>query len=382
MRILAVDIGTGTQDILLYDSDIELENCFKLVLPSPTMILHRRLKKAARQGQPVLLAGVTMGGGPSQWGVEALLQKDIPLYATPAAARSFNDDLEAVAGMGVRVVDEHEARRLPADVLRLEMRDFDLAAITSAFAAFGVSLDGLAAAAVAVFDHGNAPPGISDRQFRFDYLDRRIRAVNRLSAFAYPAGDIPASMTRMAAIRVSAAGLDAPLVLMDTAPAAVLGACCDPAVDRPRLLVTNIGNFHTLAFRLGPEGIEGVFEHHTGLLDKQSLEELILRLADGSLRHADVFEQDGHGARVYSTQPFDLSEGDYGIVLTGPRRAMLTGSTLRPRLAAPFGDMMLAGCVGLVAACADVLPELAGSIRASLSGKSAAGRPPWEVEAD
>ncbi|NTU41966.1 MAG: DUF1786 domain-containing protein, partial [Nitrospirales bacterium] len=66
--------------------------------------------------------------------------------------------------------------------------------------------------------------------------------------------------TRLQAVATSARGDTGypdgvPLVVMDTAPAAVLGACCDPAVARPRLLVTNIGNFHTLAFRLGPEGI-------------------------------------------------------------------------------------------------------------------------------
>ncbi|GIV97298.1 MAG: hypothetical protein KatS3mg057_1955 [Herpetosiphonaceae bacterium] len=33
MRILAVDIGTGTQDILLFDSDQPLENNFQLIAP-------------------------------------------------------------------------------------------------------------------------------------------------------------------------------------------------------------------------------------------------------------------------------------------------------------------------------------------------------------
>ncbi len=78
-------------------------------------------------------------------------------------------------------------------MLRLELRDFDFPAIARALEVFGVSLDGLAAVAVAVFDHGNSPPGYSDRQFRFDYLDERIRAENRLSAFAYRAGEIPPS---------------------------------------------------------------------------------------------------------------------------------------------------------------------------------------------
>jgi uncharacterized protein (DUF1786 family) len=113
--------------------------------------------------------------------------------------------------------------------------------------------------AVAVFDHGDSPPGYSDRQFRFDYLDERIQAENRLSAFAYPAGQVPAIMTRLQAVVASAGDVDAPLVVMDTAPAAVLGATFDPRVaGRSRVLIANVGNFHTLAFRLGPSGIEGV----------------------------------------------------------------------------------------------------------------------------
>ncbi|MGW8252015.1 MAG: DUF1786 family protein, partial [Anaerolineales bacterium] len=139
------------------------------------------------------------------------------MYATPDAARSFNDDLEAVREMGIQILSEDEARRLPADVLRLELRDFDFHAIARSLGEFGVALDDLAAVAVAVFDHGNAPPDISDRQFRFDYLDERIRAENRLSAFAYPAGEVPEIMTRLQAVVASAEGVDAPLVVMDTA---------------------------------------------------------------------------------------------------------------------------------------------------------------------
>jgi len=40
MRILTVDVGTGTQDVFLYDSSLDLENGYKLVLPSPTMLVH------------------------------------------------------------------------------------------------------------------------------------------------------------------------------------------------------------------------------------------------------------------------------------------------------------------------------------------------------
>lgn len=385
MKILTIDVGTGTQDIFLYDSRLDLENGFKLIMPSPTMIINRRLKQAARQRQAVLLSGVTMGGGPSQWAAEELLRQGLPVYATPTAARSFNDDLQAVQSMGIHVVGEDEAQRLPVSVLRLELRDFDFGTIARAFEQFGVSLDGLAAIAVAVFDHGDAPAEISDRQFRFDYLDQRIRAENRLSAFAYLAADIPPIMTRLQAVAQSArldpspALENVPLLVMDTAPAAVLGATFDPQVSaRPRLLVANVGNFHTLAFRLGPSGIEGLFEHHTGLLDLPRLEVLLCSLADGSLKHADVFDDHGHGALIYYPEPLSLAQTGYGVVVTGPRRNLLRGSSLHPYFAVPFGDMMISGCFGLLAAVADRLPELGGPIWSSLRG-AAVSAAPWDA---
>ena len=380
MQILTVDIGTGTQDIFLYDARLDLENGLKLVVPSPTMIVRQQIQGATRRGEAVLLTGVTMGGGPSSWAAEDHLRAGLPVYATPEAARSFNDDLQAVAEMGVLVIGEDEALRLPESIRRLELRDFDFAAIRRALESFGVRLDRLAAVAVAVFDHGDSPTGYSDRQFRFDYLDERIRSENRLSAFAYRAEETPAIMTRLRAVVQSASGLEAPLVVMDTAPAAVLGATFDSQVgSRERVLVANVGNFHTLAFRLGPGGIEGVFEHHTGLIDLPRLEALLVSLADGGLKHADVFDDHGHGALIYEPQPSRLEGDEFGVAVTGPRRGLMRGSRLRPYFAVPFGDVMISGCFGLLAATADVLPELGEPIRASLRGAGGSGTPPWEV---
>lgn len=385
MKILAVDVGTGTQDIFLYDSQLDLENGLKLIVPSPTMIVRRKIQGATRRGEPVLLTGVIMGGGPNSWAAEGHINAGLPLYATPSAARSFNDDLDKVQEMGVQLVSEDEAARLPQEVRRIELRDFDFPAIASAFASFGVSLDSLDAVAVAVFDHGDAPPDVSDRQFRFDYLNARIRAENRLSAFAYLADQIPPIMTRLQAVAQSARQSalpvlgNIPLVVMDTAPAAVLGVTFDPVVRaRARVMIANVGNFHTLAFRLGPGGIEGVFEHHTGFLDQPKLDRLLRRLAEGDLTHADVFGDHGHGALVYEGRPLPLDEDSFGVVVTGPRRSLMRGSPLRPYFAVPFGDMMIAGCFGLLAATADLLPHLGDTIRASLQGAST-GAAPWDA---
>jgi uncharacterized protein (DUF1786 family) len=396
MKILTIDIGTGTQDIFLYDSRLDIENGLKLVLPSPTMIIHSRIQEATRRRQPVLLTGVMMGGGPSAWAVEAHLKSGLPVYATSEAARTLNDELEKVEKLGVRVVSEEEAAQLARSTLTLELRDLDLPAIWSAFNQFGVTLKDLSAVAVAVFDHGNAPPGVSDRQFRFDYLDERIRSRvsegwnNPLSAFACLREDIPAIMTRLQAVASSAAALECPLVVMDTAPAAVLGATFDPVVAASKQkIIANVGNFHTLAFRIGDADdgsgicIEGLFEHHTGEIDLNKLESLLRRLADGTLKHQDVFDDMGHGALVYESLPLRFGQEAFDVIVTGPRRSIFTQKkspgSLRPYFATPFGDMMLTGNIGLLAATADVLPELAGSIFNSLTGEGGRGSAPWDT---
>ncbi|MCS7251303.1 MAG: DUF1786 family protein, partial [Thermoflexus sp.] len=173
MKILCVDIGTGTQDILLYDSRRELENAYQLILPSPTIRIAQAIRQATRERRPILLTGVTMGGGPCHWAAEDHLRMGLPVYATPEAARTFNDDLDVVQAMGVRILGEDEAARMDERAVRLVLRDFDWDALRQAFAAFDIPLrlDGIA---VAVFDHGAAPPGYSDRKFRFDYLTRQL----------------------------------------------------------------------------------------------------------------------------------------------------------------------------------------------------------------
>jgi uncharacterized protein (DUF1786 family) len=379
MQILTIDIGTGTQDIYLFRSGIALENGFKLVMPSPTMMVRKKIQASTNRGIGILLTGVMMGGGPCQWAAEEHIKAGLPLYALPDSARTFNDDLDWVErDMGVRVVSQDEAKRLN-DVEQIQMRDFDYSNIATAFKSFGISLEP-DAVAVAVFDHGAAPPDVSDRQFRFDYLKERILSENRLTAFAYPADEVPEIMTRMQAIVQTADEFDCPLIIMDTAPAAITGATLDSNIRYvERLIVANVGNFHTLAFKLGLSGIEGVFEHHTGLIDQQHLEELLIALADGTLKHEQVYGDQGHGALIIHPEPYLLESGEFGVVVTGPRRTMMKGSALRPYFAVPFGDMMMAGCFGLLVAVADLLPEASSSIHEALSGVNDSITP-WDYE--
>lgn len=376
LRVLAVDVGTGTQDILLFEDGRTIENCLQMVMPSPTMIVAERIQRATTARRPVLLTGRIMGGGPAAWAARDHAQAGLPCYATPDAARTLDDDLTQVEAQGLRVVDEEEARRLLAagdeHLVHILLRDFDAAALSSALAAFGVD-PAVDLVAVAAFDHGAAPPGYSDRRFRFEFIEAAVRAWPDPLAFAYRAAELPQELTRLAAVAADAAhypsatGTAPTVVVMDTGAAAVAGAREDPAVHTHEdCLIANVGNFHTLAFHVRSGRIVALFEHHTGLLDRPKLEEYLRALAAGTLDNATIFADSGHGALSLAPAPAAAAGDACGsmpfLVVTGPRRELLRGSALRPYEAVPHGDMMLTGCFGLLRAVAALHPEHAAAI--------------------
>jgi uncharacterized protein (DUF1786 family) len=116
-----------------------------------------------------------------------------------------------------------------------------------------------------------------------------------------------------------------------------------------------------------------VFEHHTGEISLEQLEGFLDQLAEGSLTHAHIFESNGHGALLFEDKPIppDLRY----VAVTGPRRGLLRHSRHRPYFATPFGDMMLAGCYGLVRAYGDVVPEAREVIERALAGSD--GKALW-----
>lgn len=382
LRILAVDIGTGTQDILLFDNRASIENCLRLIMPSPTVIVAQRIARATAAGRPVLLTGHIMGGGPCGWAARDHAQAGFACYATADAARTLDDDLSAVEAQGLQIIADDDIAQMQARegtrLVSLEMRDFDSASIRAAFAAFGVDT-AVDAVAVAAFDHGAAPPGVSDRRFRFDAIAERVRQRSDALAFAYPRDTIPADLTRLTAVAADAARYTtdpdagtadtsaAPVFVMDTGAAALAGALEDQRVrEQDAALVANVGNFHTLAFHLYHGAITSLFEHHTGLLDQPKLEGYLRRLAGGTISNEEVFDDSGHGALVLATHASDPTARVPFLAVTGPRRELLRGSALSPYEAVPHGDMMLAGCFGLLRATAALDPSFTSAIEATL----------------
>ena len=361
MRALAIDIGTGTQDILLWDTAGPVENAIQLVMPSPTARVAKLVRRATERGRPLALSGTIMGGGPCHWAVNDHLAAGYRVWATEAAARTFNDDLEAVRSeMGIEIVGEDEIAAL-RNAEHITMRDLDLEALASACRAFGVELE-YDVLAAAVFDHGNAPPEVSDRRFRFDYLTSRLADGGWLTDLGFERAAIPGEMTRLQAV-ASTAPAEVPLLVMDTAPAAVLGALEDRRLgEQEELIVANVGNFHALAFHLAGRTIRGLFEHHTGEVTARQLWGYIERLAAGTITNDEIFGTQGHGALVLDPQPAEQAF----VATTGPRQGML-GAVAAPYRAVPHGAMMQAGCFGLLRAVAAHMPQFREEIEAGLA---------------
>lgn len=358
MQILAIDMGTGTQDILLFDPEKPVENNVKMVLPSATQVAATRIRRAARQRRAIVLTGVVAGGGPCSWAAEEFLAAGGTAFATPDAAQTFNDDLDEVRAMGIRIVSEDEARNLDAD--RIELRDLDLDAVRVALSAFEVPVefDGIA---IGCLDHGAAPPGVSDRLFRFDHLRRVVERRNDLLAFATAPGDLPPYLTRARAMAASADG-EAPVAFMDTGPAAALGALHDERVAASaETVVLNLGNMHLLGFHLRGRRIASLYEHHTGEVTSGQIVRFTGRMAEGTLQHAEIFDSKGHGA-LAADRSLVRPGLPAMVAATGPQREKIRSTGLQPYFAAPYGDMMISGCFGLVRAFAEIYPESAAAV--------------------
>ena len=332
-RILAIDIGAGTMDVLLHDPAQPMENAVQLVLPSATSIVGRRIENARRAGKPVFLHGNLMGGYHTTNAVWKHLEAGLAVYATERAARTVHDDLDLLTRRGVQLLDS-----APTDAVAIELRDLDLAKLAKVLGTYDITIP--QTIAVAAQDHGFSPKS-SNRLFRFEHWRRFLVPGSTLVDHIWSTP--PEYMTRLLAIQDDAPGA----IVADTGPVAVLGALEDERVaaeaERGACIV-NIGNQHTLALLVRGEELFGVMEHHTESMNTEKLERLVARLIAGTITHDEVFDDDGHGALVLDeyrdADPYSF------VAVTGPNRAL--AKPLGWYFAAPHGAMMLSGCFGLV----------------------------------
>jgi uncharacterized protein (DUF1786 family) len=349
-RTLAIDVGTGTADVLLTVPGEPLENAVKLVVPSRTQVVAAQIREATRRRQTVLFSGSVMGGGPDGAAMKDHLAAGLAFVATEEAALTFADDLDKVRARGARVVGdgalaELRARLPEGTAADIGAGDLDPARLRAALELLGVQ-PAFDAVAVAVQDHGYNPGG-SNRVFRFAFWREAVRESRPLRDLFYDARDAPPEFTRMRAAAAYARELAGagPALVGDTGPAALYGAL--PAGVTDAVLV-NVGNGHTICVVARDERLAGVFEHHTRRLDGPRLDACLRRFLAGDLGDEEVREDGGHGAVLG-----DVDTAGLPLIVTGPRRELLAGSGLPLEFAAPHGDMMLTGCYGLLRALAD-----------------------------
>ncbi len=335
MRILAIDIGAGTQDILLFDSEKKIENCTSLVLPTPSRILAERLKKI--EGD-LYVYGDTIGGGSLTRAIVSHLKKGYQVAMDESSAYSIRNDLDEVRSMGIEVGGKPASGHFH----ELEIREIDLDLLRHFLTQFGEDFK-FDVIAIAVQDHGVAPQGVSDRTFRFDRMEAMLRKDNRPESFHFIEGSVPDCYLRMkSAVKAVRRISSSPILVMDTSFSAILG-CMDER-EGPSLVV-NVGNGHTIAALLINGKIEGLYEHHTHELTPEKLENHLRLFFRGELNRQEIYEDNGHG--VITLTPF---LGDAPVRVTGPNRDLFKETSLQFTYAAPGGNTMMTGPMGLVKA--------------------------------
>ena len=335
--ILAIDVGSGTQDILVWRSGQRIENCPKLILPSPTTIIARQMREATKRGHHLFLTGHTMGGGPSTKAVREHIKAGLKVFALEQPALTFHDRIDKVVAMGIEIV----ARKPSNEPLtQLEMGDLNLPAIEQALQLFHEPMPGTVA--VAVQDHGFSPD-MSNRVFRFEQWKKLLGSGDSLTSLIYEKP--PDHLTRMKAVSDTNPGT----LLMDTGASAIVGALEDAWVaekSREGVILINIGNEHILAALVKNEKVWGVYEHHTSLMTPEKLALHLERLRHEDLPNQEILDEMGHGCHIIPGAGRESTFSPVGI--TGPNRERF--ASLGGHMAAPFGDMMLTGCFGLVKA--------------------------------
>lgn len=350
MKVLAIDIGAGTEDVLLYDDEkSSIENCIKMVLPSPCQIYAEKVNVATQHRKNLFVKGDTVGGGPLSHALKQHVEAGLRVYMTEDAAYTVRNSLNQVKALGIEVVPDSGPENFEGQTLVLE--EVNINKICEFLRCFGETCSDIDFVAVAVQDHGVFPEETSNRRFRINQMKELLEKNPQPEAFAFRENEVPPCYPRMkSAVRAAKRQLpDAKVLVMDTSPDAILGCLMDSAVaDADPVLAVNAGNGHTMAALIVKCEVTAVLEHHTRLLDPKRMEQLLRDFADGKLSDEAVFEDSGHGM-FYLKKPPGFSALEM-VVVTGPNRNILAKTGLDVHFATPGGDVMMSGPAGLVAA--------------------------------
>ena len=104
MKILALDIGAGTEDVLLYDDAKEnVENCIKLILPSPSQLFATKIREATQLHRDVLIKGDIIGGGVFTSSLKKHIKAGYRVVMFANAAYTVRNNLDDVRALGITI---------------------------------------------------------------------------------------------------------------------------------------------------------------------------------------------------------------------------------------------------------------------------------------
>jgi uncharacterized protein (DUF1786 family) len=342
LKAILIDIGSGTRDILLHCHADNLENNPKIVAPTASHKLAKLIKQANKD---LKIAGYTMGGGPLAQSLCDHLKKGFKIEIEERPAFTIRNNLEQVKQNGFSIVKSIQTPDFFFDEVEIDN-------ISNIFTQMGADCGGIDFIGLSVQDHSNHNLNQSSRQARFNSFARQLADGPEMQKLIYDQQSIPACFSRMiSGVEAIQSQFAATKVLvMDPCMSAIAGCWFDPEVQRTQgpVLYVNFGNGHTLACVMENQFIHAIYEHHTGMIKDRASELAndLIRLVEGNLPLAEVFDDLGHGCKTFLAMPFKKIAK---IVVTGPRRHIAKSLGLgNIHQAAPGGDMMMTGPLGLL----------------------------------
>ncbi|MBP2143461.1 uncharacterized protein (DUF1786 family) [Methanococcus voltae] len=326
MDIFCIDIGNGTQDLIYYNNEKNIENAVKLILPSPTQILGSTISKMKEN---LRIDGEIMGGGAVSYYILKKIKQGYTVEISEDCAQTIRDDLDQVRAKGIIIKDKIEN---PNVILK----DLDFYMYKNIFNTINTDFEP-DHVCVACQDHGFVK-GQSDRVTRFKYFKEKLSETRNPYDFYFEKKT--GYFTRFNVILNSLKNENYKGFVMDSKIASVCGImnyANEQKIDE--YIGLDIGNGHTLGVSIKNNLIYGLYEHHTNLLTKEKLLDYNEKLKSCTLTNEEVFDDMGHGACPLA--PINLAK----TYIAGPNRRIFKDYG---EYAYSGGDVMITGCVGLL----------------------------------
>ncbi len=340
--ILAMDIGTGTKDIMLFEPNKNFENMIKFVVPTPALNYSRTISS---QNRDISIGGYTIGGGKVVSAVKNHISRGFNVFTETLPAYTFRNNLQDVSRIGVQLQNDISNPDLYFDEIELPL-------YFSILEKIGFDQNQISVIGVSAQDHGIHSHGASSRKKRFEYFLEKLSPEPDIRNLIFMDTTVPKHFQRLYSAQscIQKSHPEMKIILMDTCVSALLGARLDPQIinlEGPILFI-NFGNGHTMACIMEGEKILSFFEHHTSMLKENTARvgDYLKRLSEGQLQFEEIYSDGGHGCHTFS--PIQYSQLS-ATVVTGPNRYLAKNAEIGDYIeAAPAGDMMMAGPLGLV----------------------------------